>query len=401
MDKHGDEIDDIIFQYFNSNKEIPIEIENGIKNAIYNKRKNRIKIIEFIKKVIVTIIGLLTVTSGIVFAKEIGEFIGNIFNTRKGISTAINNGYIENPNMKYVKSNDISLKVNNMLMDDYNLNIKFELNLGRNDIRIEQIQNVSISQIIIYDENNDVLYCNREQLIEELVKEKKINLQMDKFNEKNINSGVNYYISEKIVDNNKLSIVYNLSSYNSTYPRSKKLYIKVAEITFETDKEKIYTKGQWFMELDVPDKFYNREAIMYRQESSNDEKIEITKAIVYDTGLKFELKVEEHQNIKNEDSSTLWEEMDKEFLEYQNKENLTEDELCKDGKHHYIGPATKEFMKGYNELYEVFTDMYIENEKGERFYITESTSEDGVIDRTSNENYFTYSDIFDMILQRV
>lgn len=395
MDNNYDEIDNLFSRYFENNQEVPNVITNGIKTAM-STHKNKYDLISLIEKIIITIVSILTVTGGIVFAKEIGEFIGNIFNTRKGISTAINNGYIESPNMKYVESNDINVKVKNILMDDYNFNINFELNLNINDVSMEQIQNINISQIIIYDENNNILYCNSQQLFDGLVKDKRINLQMDKFNEKKINSGVNYYISEKEVDNNKLNIVYNLSSYDSTYPRSKKIYINIAEITVETAKEKMYTNGQWFMELDIPDKFYNREAIIYRQKSSNDEKIEVTKAIVYDTGLKFELKIKEHQNIENGNSSTLWEEMDKEFLEYQNKENLTENRLCTEGKHHYIGSATEEFMTGYNQLYKVFTDIYIENEKGQRFYITESTSEDGIIDRTSNENYFTYSDTFDI-----
>ena len=82
--------------------------------------------------------------------------------------------------------------------------------------------------------------------------------------------------------------------------------------------------------------------------------------------------------------------------EYINYNNSTQEGSCENGEHHYIGEKTEQFMLDYYERIEPLKNIYIENENGKKFYITESTSENGVVDRTSNENYFTYSDTFDI-----
>ena len=394
MDNQFDDIDNIIFDYFKTNQEIPPTIEYSIKNALYTDKINKFNIIEIIRKIIITIITLLTVGGGIVFAKEIGQFLDNIFNNRKGISSAIDNGYISNTNMKYVESNKLGIKVENILMDDYNFNIKFNINLSQQDINIDEINDMDISKMIIYDENNNVLYCNNEEIFDSWSNKNKIDFKIDNFSEKNINSGLNYYINEKILENNQLNLVYNLSAYNSVYPKSKKIYLDIEKIVFNTNNKKICADGNWNIELDVPEQFYNREAILYKQKETNDEKIEIIEAIAYDTGFNFKVKVEEKQNNnQNINENELWNAMEQEYIKYN---NTTQEGSCENGEHHYIGDKTEQFMLDYYERIEPLKNIYIENENGKKFYITESTSENGVVDRTSNENYFTYSDTFDI-----
>ena len=85
--------------------------------------------------------------------------------------------------------------------------------------------------------------------------------------------------------------------------------------------------------------------------------------------------------------------MEQESIEYN---TTTQEENCENGEHHYIGEVTEQFMLDLDERTEPLKKIYIENEYGKKFYITESTSENGIIDRTSDENYFTYSDTFDI-----
>lgn len=394
MDNQFDDIDNIIFDYFKTNQAIPPTIEYGIKNALYTNKINKFNIIEIIRKIVITIVTLLTVGGTIVFAKEIGQFLDNIFNNRKGISSAIENGYISNPNMEYVESNKLGIKIENILMDDYNINIKFNINLSELDINIDEINDINISKMIIHDENNNVLYCNNKEIFDNWTNKNKIDLKIDEFNEKNINSGINYYINEKILENNQLKLVYNLSSYSSVYPKNKKIYLSMKEIIFNTNNKKICANGDWNITLDVPEQFYNREAILYKQKETNDENFEILEALAYDTGFNFKLKVAEKQNNhQNINENELWNAMEQESIEYN---TTTQEENCENGEHHYIGKVTEQFMLDLDERTEPLKKIYIENEYGKKFYITESTSENGIIDRTSDENYFTYSDTFDI-----
>ena len=67
MDNNYDEIDNFFFQYFKDYQKIPNIITNGIESAMYN-RKNQYGILTLIKKVIISIVSILTLASGIAFA---------------------------------------------------------------------------------------------------------------------------------------------------------------------------------------------------------------------------------------------------------------------------------------------------------------------------------------------
>lgn len=67
MNNNYDKIDNLFFQYFENNQEVPIVVTNGIETIMYTKKYDY-TIIALIKKIIITIIGFLTVASGIAFA---------------------------------------------------------------------------------------------------------------------------------------------------------------------------------------------------------------------------------------------------------------------------------------------------------------------------------------------
>lgn len=67
MNNNYDKIDNLFFQYFENNQEVPVVVTNGIETTMCNKKYDY-AIVALIKKIIITIISFLTVASGIAFA---------------------------------------------------------------------------------------------------------------------------------------------------------------------------------------------------------------------------------------------------------------------------------------------------------------------------------------------
>lgn len=74
------------------------------------------------------------------------------------IDDAIEHGYIDKPNMEYIDSNGTELKINQVLMDDYNLSLEMSIKLSEK-VNTESIDEISFQDMIITDENNNILYC--------------------------------------------------------------------------------------------------------------------------------------------------------------------------------------------------------------------------------------------------
>ena len=118
---------------------IDIMIENVMQKQIYEPQgfeqviltvfedRKQYKInSNIIIKIISAITAFITITIGVVFAKDISKWINNIFNsetTSKGVIQLAENGYIQNPDMDFIENNGTSIKIDNILMDDYNLDM--------------------------------------------------------------------------------------------------------------------------------------------------------------------------------------------------------------------------------------------------------------------------------------
>ena len=78
MINNYDEIDNILFDYFKEHKKVPQSIKKTIDNTLLVENRKFNHMIN-IKKFIISIIGLLTLTGGIVFAKDISNYIQYFF----------------------------------------------------------------------------------------------------------------------------------------------------------------------------------------------------------------------------------------------------------------------------------------------------------------------------------
>ena len=83
------------------------------------------------KSIAVACCMVLSIT-GVVFAKDIGNFVSNFFggSASDGVQTAVDNGYLKEVEPKYVESEGIEFAVDSFLIDDYNLDINFKMKLS-------------------------------------------------------------------------------------------------------------------------------------------------------------------------------------------------------------------------------------------------------------------------------
>ena len=173
---------------------------------------------------------------------------------------------MQNTNMDFIPNNGISIKVNNVLMDDYNLDIVFELKVGGD---IEPICNLKMADLIISDENNNLIYCNydRIDLYEEFCE--KNNIEFNKMNMKNNLTNGGYQI--EVIETTDKSIKFLYKMYSNGYPKSKKLILDFKKIEIISNKGNNQEfKGNWNIQIDLPEKIYNREVMVYNVKDYSD-----------------------------------------------------------------------------------------------------------------------------------
>lgn len=359
MNNNYDEIDNFFFQYFKDYQEVPNIITNGIETAMYN-RKNKYEIIELIKKIIITIVSFLTVAGGIVFAREISNFMQSLFRSNSGIDKAINEGYLYEPENIYSESENAELILNAIVMDDYNLNLSFSVNFKEN-IDVSNICKIDLSDICISDESNNVLCCTSKDLYKDFCDEKSIDYNESNYG--NINTSKNIFIRD--LNEKYMFFILNLTG---EFPKSKKLFVRYKNINLSNESRTIKTciKGDWTLNIDIPEKFYNRKEIIYKLDKCNNSNVytNSVETLTYSTGTKFQMLMRGNLINVNDDKKTKREKLDKIF-----EESTTENLIIK-------------------------PNAYIENQKGERYYLVEDLGS-GAYGITEDGN-ISYSAIFDM-----
>lgn len=351
-----DEFEKILIDYYN-NKEykIPKEISNNILKK-FEQLNEKQPMIEMIRKIVTFIIGLLVLAGGAVFA---GQTIKQIqFHMSKEMESAIENGYIEESPQTIVENGKCEVTIETVLMDDFNISFISKVNFSNIDRQFNNISSAHFEDIVITDENENILYFDNKETLSTYCSNN--NLDYENSNSKKYSSGTNYFVETKrgkLQDDDSINIVYNI--YNNTnYPKSQKLYINFNKVVIEEMNNKIEIDGKWNIEIDLPEKFYNRENIIYRTTENSKSELQVQEAIVYNTGMKFEFVTWEEpwydendsEEVRNKKLDKIYEEM------YQQMHEVAK-----------TGDDSKMFL---------VTDIYVENEDGEKFYPSRSSSED-------------------------
>lgn len=334
--------------------ELPSSYKYMVRNAVYSEKNKKTFQKFYFFKMAMTACACLIVTTSIVFAKDIVDFIQNFFGNNVGMDTAIENGYIDSPLTDYVESSGTKIKINRYLMDNYNLNLDLSVKLDER-IQSNKILKMNFTDMIITDNDNNILFCQNKNVFDQFCNTHNLDYKWEKTNNSYINSGSNYYIKSN--ENNEINFIYNI--YAQNFPKSKAINIKFNEIILseneDIEKDTITIKGNWDFKINVPDKFYEREEISYKVIKCSNDKMKITKAIVSETCTKIELEMEEKPDLPynlNDDEETKNRKIN-EFIEWQNS----------------LSP--KEYLSERK-----FKNEYIENEKGQKFYPSKSTDQD-------------------------
>ena len=148
-----DILDKKIREAFTKEIDKPKEYRYIIKNA-FNKQKenhNKFKVL----KLVACFLLVTVLVSSIIFSNDILAFINYLLrnDSRDGIKQAIDNGYIQEVEMKYINSNGTNVKISEILMDDYNLSIIFNIEIPEIE-NIEDLYNIDFPNLIITDDEN-------------------------------------------------------------------------------------------------------------------------------------------------------------------------------------------------------------------------------------------------------
>ena len=377
----------------NDNNDIEKEISRVISGKIYEPKEYKIAIEKalyandkkmkntYVYKMIAAICCSLILLSGIVYAGY--SIIQNVFNNRKGVDTAISNNYIMDGLESYQESNGIAVKINNMLIDDYNLDISFNVKFDEK-IDTKNINMIQFEKMIIIDEENRILFYTSEKgVLTDFLKSNNLDINMNDFGEDNINSSYGYKIENN--QNNQVDLIYNLSSFDNEYPKSKQIII-YAENMIINNHENI--KGTWQIKQTIDPKFYSREKIEYKYEDNDEKNIVNVNATTYATGtnISIEIEMEEISNNKKDLESIL-----------NDIETEINNEIIgsSDGK---INELRNELLNEKANTNEVFTDIYVENDNGIRFYVTKNINENGEDYIVKDKQKLIYYNIVDMTI---
>lgn len=388
-----DELDNKLEKLFSKDIDVPTQCRNALKNALYTKRKSKnFSRCMFAKAVATACVGSVLIT-GVVVATNYNKII-SYFGLGNGIDTAVENGYIEVPNMDYISSYSTledeanatildniktNVKIDNFLMDDLNLSVNFDFEFDEEineTVSFNDIRSIELRDLIVTDEENRIIYCKAtKDVFDEYCKKYDLPYTFGEFNENYMNNGLNSFIKYHDKTTNQISLNYNM--YADGYPKSKKLKFNLSKILIkeldenEIEKNTILT-GEWNINIDVPEKMYNRQTIPYKVVSCSNNDFNITTAFVTDTG--FEIGIIINNMEKPEDFlNILNEEIKKEI----NEGKITEAETQERSNILLRTPKYENLIAQWHPIEDtphaelnvenIEDTSYVENKKGEKF----------------------------------
>lgn len=299
--ENNDNLDNILFDAYEKNKDIPLSTQNTIDNTIDNifakkSTKHKSSFDFILKRVAILVISLSAITASTVFAKDIINFFTSIFtNSNEGVDTAVENGYVQNVDMDFIEDNNLGVKVDYVLMDDHNLNISFVYKYMGNDV--EQITGLDFMDITIKDEKENVLCV----------------LSRNDIFDNNVSSiSAQFSNNQQIIDNT--TIRKSLLVSDNNFPQSNMLYISISNISLIIENKTININGNWDFSINLADKFVYRTSYQYN--CNNNKYLNNVKTLLTDTSLSItlELNTTFNQNIIYSHNSTILKDInDKEY----------------------------------------------------------------------------------------
>ena len=267
-----DEIDDLLYDYFKNNDEdVPIETSKAIDEALYKKKKHS----SFnISKIAAIILLCFTMTTGLIFAKDIINFFSEIFDLKStnidnsGIVDAIaNKNYIQNVDMDYIPIDDnYSIKVDYLMLDDLNLYLVFNLHSNK---KIDENYRISITDLKLTDQDGNVIYDGNNYMFNNNNNKIFVCEGYNKLNTENNNLRELFFLFTNGINNlQKLNLSFsNVTLYNKNHPNK----------TLEIFKNINFS-------IDIMPKFINKDVYNFYT-INNYKNYRIEKCLLTDTGI--------------------------------------------------------------------------------------------------------------------
>lgn len=215
---------------------------DSLMNSLYKKRKRR-------NKFLLAIPILLISTTAFAMVYSTFNLSSVNLDSSEAIELAVQNGYIQNVDTNIQTYDGLGIKIKSFLMDDINLDIAFEYKVDSNIVNIDDIKDICIQDIIIYDEKNNIINNSKNYAYKNNIAE------------------TTGYTKVKKVSNETFENTFFAQANN--FPNSKKLYIEFENVIFRCKKDIKKFNGEWKFELDVPENMINREEVLYKCISDN------------------------------------------------------------------------------------------------------------------------------------
>ena len=378
------------------------------EHTLKNNKKGRIYAMN--KKIVAGLCGGIILISGVAFAMNFVRIKAS-FGLGKSVDKAVEDGYIAEPEMDYVgvdtKTIDetngilveylnVEAKISDFLMDDLNLSTHFDFKFDtkiNEVIDLDKYIKMELKDLIVTDENKNILFCMDKTAFEEYCKENNLAYKYGEINENVYNCGLNNFVQSHYKQNGSVQLTYNMYTGGERFPKSKKLYFKFSQINMreENAENTIMVKGNWKIDVDVPEKMYNRKSISYKVVNNENPNLQVTNATLYDTG--FELGIIAYNTPKPEMPQELVEVEQRELSKKKYDEGLISEEEYNEtlGKYKDISEIRLDYY--LNKMHPIKTRdhfqqkenieniTYIENENGQKFTAGYSAS------RKQNANF--------------
>ncbi len=287
----------------------PYGYEQAILTAFNNKKKFELRTFFIaIIKTIVTLFAGLVITLSAVFSKDIYNWIYSIFNpetTGEGIIKSAEGGYLYNTEMEYINKDGINFKIENILMDDFNLYITF--NIESEEI-LDKIDAVEINKMIITDENKNIIFCDNKEIYEKYCGENNIEYSEKNMNNSYTNSGHGIEILSKTENN--IRFIYKM--YSTEYPKSEELNFDFEGFHFynRNNNYNIDKNDKWNIKVDLLKEFYKRDTVFYNATyKNNNSKVIVENATASESEMIVNLKIKTEYKIKEKDRKDKIEEI--------------------------------------------------------------------------------------------
>lgn len=228
------------------------------------------------KKSIIAACTILTLSTGVVFAQDINNYIKKIFNnSSQAINTAIEEGYLQNTNMNYTYDKNIGIKVEHLFLDNLNLNISFNFKTEKKNIK-----SIRFNDFIITTNSKKVVY--RSEFIKET-----------NFEDLPLYHSIDWMNESIQLDNSTFSDSILIGLKND-YPKFSELHfeIKSLNVTYEDNTHEIIN-GNWIFYTEVDDNMQKDNSIIYSIKENNNF-IEFCEATMSPSGMIIELKTKKN-----------------------------------------------------------------------------------------------------------